>query len=106
MENNMNPEENENQINQRDWFKASLIFAKTLGFLLQEDEGVVINLNEMTKIEGQDDVNKVIVFKKENQVHIAPCEQDIPEGGFVQLGPEPEDGETNNEVVDLSLIHI
>ena len=28
----MNPEENENQINQRDWFKASLIFAKTLGF--------------------------------------------------------------------------
>jgi hypothetical protein len=73
MENNMNPEEN---------------------------EGVVINLNEMTKIEGQDDVNKVIVFKKENQVHIAPCEQDIPEGGFVQLGPEPEDGETNNEVVD------
>ena len=54
----------------------------------------------MTKIEGQDDVNKVIVFKKENQVHIAPCEQDIPEGGFVQLGPEPEDGETNNEVVD------
>ncbi len=100
MENNTNPEENENQINQRDWFKASLIFAKTLGFLLQENEGVVINLTEMTKIEGQDDVNKVIVFKKENQVHIAPCEQDIPEGGFVQLGPEPEDGETNNEVVD------
>ena len=54
----------------------------------------------MTKIEGQDDVNKVIVFKKENQVHIAPCEQDIPEGGFVQLGPEPESDELTNEVVD------
>mgnify|MGYP000297455693 CR=1 FL=1 len=57
MENNTNPEENENQINQRDWFKASLIFAKTLGFLLQENEGVVINLTEMTKIEGQEDVS-------------------------------------------------
>ena len=93
MENNTNPEENENQINQRDWFKASLIFAKTLGFLLQEDEGVVINLNEMTKIEGQDDVNKVIVFKKEEQVHIFKFEEDLPEGTMVSLNP-PTDEQT------------
>lgn len=85
-ENNQEP-----QPTQQDWLKASMIFAKTLGFMLNEDEGIVTDLNDMTKIDGQEDVTKVIVFKQHNQVHIAPCDQDIPEGTYLKLGINPEE---------------
>lgn len=70
---------------QEDWYKAAMIFATALGLILEEEQGIIVNLNETTKIPGFDDVNKVIVFKQDNQVHIAPCTEDIPEGNTVKL---------------------
>jgi hypothetical protein len=75
-----------NQI-QQDWYKAAMIFAKALGLILDEDQGIIIDLNDTTKIPELDDVNKVIVFRKDNQVHIAPCTEDIAEGETVILNP-------------------
>ena len=80
-----------NQI-QQDWYKAAMIFAKALGLILDEDQGIIVDLNDTTKIPELDDVNKVIVFRKDNQVHIAPCTEDIAEGETVILNPtEPTD---------------
>lgn len=80
-----------NQI-QQDWYKAAMIFAKALGLILDEDQGIIVDLNETTKIPELDDVNKVIIFRKDNQVHIAPCTEDIAEGETVTLNPtEPTD---------------
>ena len=80
-----------NQI-QQDWHKAAMIFAKALGLILDEDQGIIVDLNDTTKIPELDDVNKVIVFRKDNQVHIAPCTEDIAEGETVILNPtEPTD---------------
>lgn len=80
-----------NQI-QQDWYKAAMIFAKALGLILDEDQGIIIDLNDTTKIPELDEVNKVIVFRKDNQVHIAPCTEDIAEGETVILNPtEPTD---------------
>ena len=80
-----------NQI-QQDWYKAAMIFSKALGLILDEDQGIIIDLNDTTKIPELDDVNKVIVFRKDNQVHIAPCTEDIAEGETVILNPtEPTD---------------
>ena len=80
-----------NQI-QQDWYKAAMIFAKALGLILDEDQGIIVDLNETTKIPELDDVNKVIIFRKDNQVHIAPCTEDIAEGETVILNPtEPTD---------------
>lgn len=70
---------------QQDWYKAAMIFAKALGLILDEDQGIIVDLNETTKLPGFDDINKVIVFRKDNQVHIAPCDQDINEGDTVTL---------------------
>ena len=75
----------QNNQNQEDWFKAAMIFAKALGLILDEDQGIIADLNETTKIPGFEDINKVIVFRKDNQVHIAPCDQDIEEGNTVIL---------------------
>ena len=80
-----------NQI-QQDWYRAAMIFAKALGLILDEDQGIIVDLNETTKIPEHDDVNKVIIFRKDNQVHIAPCTEDIAEGETVILNPtEPTD---------------
>lgn len=82
--------EQDNQ-NQQDWYKAAMIFAKALGLILDEDQGIITDLNESTKIPGFEDINKVIVFRKDNQVHIAPCDQDIEEGSTVTLDKEDFD---------------
>ena len=85
-----------NQI-QQDWYKAAMIFAKALGLILDEDQGIIVDLNETTKIPELDDVNKVIIFRKDNQVHIAPCTEDIAEGETVILNPTEPTGEDNME---------
>lgn len=84
-----------NQI-QQDWYRAAMIFAKALGLILDEDQGIIVDLNETTKIPELDDVNKVIIFRKDNQVHIAPCTEDIAEGETVILNPT----EPTNELPD------
>lgn len=87
--------EQDNQ-NQQDWFKASMIFAKALGLILDEDQGIITDLTETTKIPGFEDINKVIVFRKDNQVHIAPCDEDIPEGSTVTLDKSDTENLTDN----------
>jgi hypothetical protein len=84
--------ENTNSENNQ-WMVPALIFAKTIGFLLEENQGVVIDLNESTKIEGHDNLTKVIVYKKDDQVHIAPCEDDIQEGTPLNLQISEKDPE-------------
>ena len=92
MENTTDPNQN-----QQDWYQASMIFAKALGLILDEDQGIIIDLNETTKIRGLEDINKVIVFRKDNQVHIAPCTEDIAEGETVILNPiQPTDEVSEN----------
>jgi hypothetical protein len=51
-------------------------------------------------IDGHEDIKKVIVYRKDEQVHIAPCEEDIPEGGVINLG-SPESDETAPESSEI-----
>ena len=69
--------ENSTEENQKDWYKASMIFAKALGIILEEEQGIIIDLNDNLSIPGMDGINKVIIFRKENQVHICKLLQHI-----------------------------
>jgi len=87
MENYTNPEQ-EGPQDPQDLLNASLIFARALGFIFKEDEGIVVDIkNDINLGEG---IGKVIVFKQNNQIHIYKCEEDIEEGSVVNLGPSPE----------------
>jgi hypothetical protein len=87
MENYTNPEQ-EGPQDPQDLLNASLIFARALGFIFKEDEGIVVDIkNDINLGEG---IGKVIVFKQNNQIHIYKCEEDIEEGSVVNLGPAPE----------------
>jgi hypothetical protein len=72
------------------WMVPALIFAKALGIIMDEGQGIVIDLNDNTKIQGHDDVNKVIVYRKNEQVHIAPCEEPLEQGSIVTISSADE----------------
>jgi hypothetical protein len=91
MENYTNPEQSGQAQNPQDLLNASLIFARALGLILNEGEGIVVDITGDVVL--GDDVNKVIVFKKEEQVHIFKFEEDLPEGTMVSLNP-PTDEQT------------
>ncbi len=94
-ENYTNPEQAGEGQNQQDLINASLIFARALGLIFRDDEGIVVDINGDVNLgEG---VKKVIVFKQDNQVHIYRCDEDVEEGTAVNLGMPPAEGEELTE---------
>jgi hypothetical protein len=66
-----------------DWLNSSLIFARTLSFILQENEGMIIDLHGDMNFFNDESVKKVIVYKNEGKIRVIECEDDLPEGQFV-----------------------
>ncbi len=94
-QNYTNPEQSGEGQNQQDLINASLIFARALGLIFRDDEGIVVDINGDVNLgEG---VKKVIVFKQDNQVHIYRCDEDVEEGTAVNLGMPPAEGEELTE---------
>jgi hypothetical protein len=90
-ENHLKPNEEGYQDNPQDLLNSSLIFARTLGFIFKEGEGIVIDIKDEVKL--GDDTKKVIVFKSTDQVHIYKCDDDFAEGTVVRMDQKSEDSE-------------
>ena len=88
MENYTNPEQAGQEQNPQDLLNASMLFARALGLIFKEDEGIVDVTGDVKLGDG---VNKVIVFRQNNQIHIFKCDEDVEEGMAVNLGPNPEE---------------
>jgi hypothetical protein len=82
-ENHLKQNEEGFQDNPKDLLNASLLFARALGLILKENEGIVVDV--VGDIDLGEECKKVIVFKYENQVHIYKCDEDIPEGNAVNM---------------------
>jgi hypothetical protein len=102
MENYTNPEKSGQEQNGQDLLNASLIFARALGNIFGEGEGIVVDV--VGDIKLNDDIKKVIVFKHQDQVHIYKCEQDLEEGTAVNMNDNDETDPTNIEVNDAEII--
>jgi hypothetical protein len=83
-----NPEQSGQGQNPQDLINASLIFARALGLILKEGEGIVVDIKG--DINLGEDVKKVIVFEYQNQVHIYKCEEDLEEGTAVNMDQKNE----------------
>jgi hypothetical protein len=86
-----NPENAGEGQNPQDLINASLIFARALGLILKDGEGIVVDI--VGDINLGEEVKKVIVFEYNDQVHIYKCEEDLEEGTAVNMdrnekGPE------------------
>ena len=97
MENYTNPEETSQEQNQQDLVNSTLIFARAIGLILKEGEGIVVDIKG--DMDLGEDVKKVIVFKFKDQVHIYKCEEDIEEGTAVNMDTK-EPSETEESIDD------
>lgn len=84
--------------NPQDLLNASLIFARALGLILKDGEGIVVDIKG--NINLGENVKKVIVFKNEEQVHIYMCEEDIPEGTAVNMKTSEIEPESTTDDTD------
>ncbi len=71
-----------------DWLNSSLIFARALSLVLREREGVTVDIVGDAKFQLDESVKKVVVFRRDGQVVITECEEDIEEGQFVMVHDE------------------
>ena len=94
-ENYTNPEEAGQLQNPQDLLNASLIFARALGLILNEGEGIVVDI--VGDMNLGEEVKKVIVFEHENQVHIYKCEEDLPEGSAVSMNQNDKEPESTEQ---------
>ena len=99
-ENYTNPEQAGQEQNPQDLLNASLIFARALGLILKDDEGIVVDITG--NINLGENVKKVIVFKNNEQVHIYMCEDDLPEGTAVNMKPSEVDPESTTDTEKVS----
>lgn len=102
MENYTNPEKSGQEQNSQDLLNASLIFARALGNIFSEGEGIVVDV--VGDIKLSEEIKKVIVFKYNDQVHIYKCEQDLEEGTAVNMNNTDETDPTNIDVNDAEVI--
>jgi hypothetical protein len=94
-ENYTNPEEAGQLQNPQDLLNASLIFARALGLILNEGDGIVVDI--VGDMNLGEDVKKVIVFQHNNQVHIYKCEEDLPEGSAVSMNQNDKEPESTEQ---------
>jgi hypothetical protein len=95
MENQTNSEQAGQEQNPLDVLNASMLFARALGLIFKENEGIVVNVTGDVNL--GDDAKKVIVFKQNDQIHIFRCDEDIEEGMAVNLGPNPDEEPTQEQ---------
>jgi hypothetical protein len=71
-----------------DWLNYSLIFARTLGLILKDGEGIIVDIVGDAKFQLDETVKKVVVFSREGQIVVTECEEDLEEGQFVRVHDE------------------
>ena len=80
-----NPNSPEHQDTPQDWLNSAMIFARTLGLVLQDGEGVVVELTGDVDIPNVES-GKVIVFRLDGMIRITECDDDnLEEGQFVKF---------------------
>lgn len=71
-------------LGEKDWNNIALLFAKALGMILDEDEGVVLNATDDLDF-GDPNITSVIVFNSDGQIRVIENTDDLPEGSRVKL---------------------
>ena len=82
-----NPNDSEYQDKPEDWLNSSLIFARALSIMLNENQGIVVKLTGDMRF-YEEKIDKVIVFFKDRMVRIIECDEDLDEGMIVRLSDD------------------
>lgn len=72
------PNEDNHEDNPKDWLNSSLLFARALSLILEPNHGIVVDVKG--DVDLGEDINKVIVFNRDEQIVIETFERDLKEG--------------------------
>jgi predicted phosphatase len=72
-----------------DWLNSALIFTRTLSLILDDNTGIVVELKGDMKNPINPNSNRVVVFYKDNMIHIDDIQDEsLVEGDFIQIKNE------------------
>lgn len=77
------PNEEDHHDSPQDWLNSSLIFARTISLLLEERRGIVVDVKG--DVDFGEEVEKVVVFKRDGQIVIEILDRDLEEGDMVKI---------------------
>lgn len=78
----------------QDALDASIIFAKALGHILQDRQGMIVDVPQEIKM--HESIKKVVVFKFGDKIHIYKCDDDMAEGTAVIM--QTDEDQQNVEI--------
>lgn len=87
--------DNSQNLNNQDYLNASLLFSQALSLVLDDKQGIVVDIKS-DDIKLNDDASKVVIYKLDDRIHIQKLEIDIQEGTIVSLSNKEEEEEENN----------
>lgn len=82
---------NINALSQQDLMNASVLFSKALSLVLDDKQGIVVDINPDSGVNMGDNTTKVVIYRLDDQIHVQNLEMDIQEGTIVAL----TDNDTN-----------
>jgi|688.fasta_scaffold14748_8 hypothetical protein len=87
--------DNSQNLGPQDYLNASLLFSQALSLVLDDKQGIVVDVIS-DNIKLNDDAHKVVIYKMDSRIHIQKLEMDIQEGTIVSLTNKEGEEEENN----------
>lgn len=72
-------------LSHQDLMNASVLFSKALSLILDDKQGIVVDINPETGVKMGDNASKVVIYRLDDQIHVQNLDMDIQEGTVVAL---------------------
>ena len=72
------PNEPNHEDSPKDWLNSSLLFARTLSLILEPGQGIIVDVKG--DVDLGEEIKKVIVFNRNEQIFIEAFDRDVKEG--------------------------
>ena len=82
-------ESQNNELTQNDLLNASIVFSQAISLMLEDGQGIIVDILPEMGIVLPEETDKVAVFKFNNAVHIQKYDGDLEAGTAVNIN-EPE----------------
>lgn len=86
-----------NPLSHQDLMNASLLFSKALTLILDDKQGIVVDVVPGSGVEMGENTTKVVIYRLDNQIHVQNLDMDINEGTVVALS-DKDNGNNSEEV--------
>lgn len=74
-----------NPLSHQDLMNASLLFSKALSLIMDNKQGIVVDIVPGSGVDMGDNTTKVVIYRLDDQIHVQNLDMDIQEGTIVAL---------------------